>query len=98
MDVHYTLHGVPFVWDEAKARSNLGKHGVSFETAAEAFFDPFVRWTDAGEHAEERLAFLGMTEASRLVFVVYAERKVDVFRIISARPATPAERRTYEEL
>lgn len=98
MDTHYTLHGVPFVWDGAKARGNLGKYGVSFETAAEAFFDPFLRLVDAGEHEEERIALPGMTEASRLLFVVYAEREGDVFRIISARPATPAERREYEDL
>lgn len=98
MDVHYSLHGVPFVWDAVKARSNLGKHGVSFEAAAEAFLDPFLRLVDAGKHDEERLAFLGMTEASRLLFVVYAEREADVFRIISARPATAAERRAYEDL
>jgi uncharacterized DUF497 family protein len=29
-----------FVWDEAKDRSNRKKHGVSFETAIEAFLDP----------------------------------------------------------
>jgi len=98
LDVHYARHGVPFVWDGAKARGNLGKHGVSFEAAAEAFFDPFLRLVDAGEHDDERIAFLGMTDASRLLFVVYAEREGDVFRIISARPATPAERREYEDL
>ncbi|MEW6488503.1 MAG: BrnT family toxin [Thermodesulfobacteriota bacterium] len=98
MDVHYTLHGVSFVWNGAKAQSNARKHGVAFESAAEAFFDPFLRLVDAGEHDEERIALLGMTEASRLLFVVYAEREDDVFRIVSARPATSAERRDYEDL
>ncbi|MDW7712617.1 MAG: BrnT family toxin [Deferrisomatales bacterium] len=98
MDVHFTLHGIPFVWDSAKARANLGKHGVSFETACEAFFDPFLRLTGAGDHDEDRLAFLGTTDRGRLLFVVYVERRHDVFRIISARPATPGERREYEDL
>jgi len=29
-----------FEWDEAKAHSNLAKHGVSFEEAASVFGDP----------------------------------------------------------
>jgi uncharacterized DUF497 family protein len=98
MDVHFLTQGVAFVWDSAKATANLRKHGVGFETACEAFFDPFVRPADAGEHDEERLAFLGMTERGRLLFVVYVERDGDQFRIVSARPATPAERREYEDL
>ncbi len=96
MDVYFTLHGVTFVWDAQKARSNLRKHGVTFEEACEAFFDPFVMPADAGRHEEERLAFLGMTERGRLLFVVYTERGDDVFRVISARRATRTERRAYE--
>ena len=29
-----------FEWDEAKAKSNLAKHGVSFEEASTVFGDP----------------------------------------------------------
>lgn len=97
MDVHYTLHGVGFVWDSTKARANLAKHGVTFETACEAFFDPFLRLMDAGQHDEERLAFVGETEHGTMLFVVYVERGGDVFRLVSARNATPAERRDYED-
>lgn len=52
MDVYFTLHGVRFVWDHAKARANAAKHGVTFETTCEAFFDPFLSLTDAGRHEE----------------------------------------------
>ncbi len=31
-----------FEWDDEKARSNLRKHGVSFEDAAQAFDDPLL--------------------------------------------------------
>jgi uncharacterized DUF497 family protein len=41
MDITYRLQGVTFEWDEEKARTNVEKHGVTFEEAAEAFFDPF---------------------------------------------------------
>jgi len=75
---------------------NFAKHGVASETAAEAFFDPFLCLTDAGTHAEDRLAFLGMTETSRLLFVVFTERQGERYRVISARPATRSERREYE--
>jgi uncharacterized DUF497 family protein len=29
-----------YTWDEEKARANLRKHGVSFESAKEVFEDP----------------------------------------------------------
>jgi uncharacterized DUF497 family protein len=31
-----------FQWDEKKNRTNRRKHGVSFETAIQAFWDPNV--------------------------------------------------------
>jgi uncharacterized DUF497 family protein len=31
-----------FEWDRAKAATNVKKHGISFETAARVFADPFV--------------------------------------------------------
>jgi len=43
-------------WDAAKARTNLKKHGVSFEEASTAFNDPlFITFLDV-EHSldEER--------------------------------------------
>ena len=43
MDITYQLQGVEFVWDEEKARSNIANHGVTFEEAAEVFFDPFYQ-------------------------------------------------------
>ncbi len=32
-----------FEWDKAKARSNIKKHGVSFEDAMAVFQDPLAR-------------------------------------------------------
>jgi hypothetical protein len=34
--------GPLFEWDEDKARSNLAKHGVSFNLGATVFDDPFL--------------------------------------------------------
>ena len=40
MLIEYTFQGIQFEWDRQKADINLQKHGISFETACEAFLDP----------------------------------------------------------
>jgi uncharacterized protein len=98
MLIEYELQGVQFEWDSHKADTNLQKHGVSFETACEAFLDPFVRSTDIEETDEElREAIIGMTVAWKLLYVVYTMRNEERFRIISARHVTKGERKKYEE-
>ncbi len=47
MNVFYQRQGVEFEWDSNKAQSNLEKHGISFEEATEAFFDPFYQEGEA---------------------------------------------------
>ncbi len=42
-----------FEWDEAKAVSNVAKHGVSFEEAASAFGDRLSLTITDPEHSEE---------------------------------------------
>ena len=96
MDERYELNGISFVWDASKALSNVSKHRVSFEQAAEAFFDPFLRIVDAGPEDEARDALIGLDERWNLLFVVHIEADGELFRIISARRATPHERRIYE--
>jgi uncharacterized DUF497 family protein len=84
-----------FEWDDAKAASNWLDHGISFETAREAFRDPFAveRVDNRHDDNEERIALLGMAE-NRLLFVSYTLRGERI-RIISARKAEPHERRRY---
>jgi uncharacterized DUF497 family protein len=96
VDVRYELNGISFVWNADKAQSNLSKHRVSFEQAAEAFFDPFLRVVDASPEEEARDALIGMDDRWNLLFVVHIEVEGDRFRIISARRAIPRERRIYE--
>ena len=84
-------------WDEAKATSNLKKHGVAFEEAATVLLDPLAI-TVADDHAtEERNITVGHSALARTLVVVTTERAGDRIRIISARRATPKERRDYEE-
>ena len=96
MDERYELKGITFVWDSNKAQANLAKHGVAFSQAAQAFFDPFLRVTDAGTDSETRDAVIGMDERWNLLFVVHLVLEEDIIRIISARKATPNERSYYE--
>ena len=96
MDIVYQLQGAEFEWDDDKARSNVIKHGVTFEEAAEAFFDPFYQTGEASIDGEQRDFILGYSWSQHLLLVVYTERGRRT-RIISARAATRAERKLYEE-
>jgi hypothetical protein len=76
----------------------LQKHGTSFETACEAFLDPFVQSIDVEEVDQElHEAIIGMTISWKLLYVVYTIRNENIFRIISARSVTKIERKKYEE-
>jgi uncharacterized DUF497 family protein len=90
--------GVTFEWDVRKAIANLRKHGVDFEDAATVFRDPLAITYEDPDHsvAENREITVGCTMKGHLVFVSHCERE-DRVRIISARPATRAERKQYEE-
>lgn len=87
-----------FEWDSDKAVANLDKHGVSFQEASTVFNDDLSLTARDPAHSlnEHRFVTFGMSSASRLVAVAHTERG-DIIRIISARPATRAERKFYEE-
>jgi uncharacterized protein len=98
MDTLFVYAGQRFGWDTEKALANLKKHGIRFEQACEVFADPFFRLVDATSNDEAREAVIGMTEQSTLLFVVHVVvERGGVIRIISARKATRAERRFYED-
>lgn len=86
-----------FEWDPGKAESNRRKHGLGFPEAATAFGDPLSLTIPDPEHSrgEERFILIGRTFRDRLVVVAHSEAGNNI-RIISARPATNAERRHYE--
>ena len=87
-----------FEWDTAKAAKNPAKHGVSFEEAATVFRDTLSATGADPDHSvgEERFITFGVSTSGRLLVVAHTERG-DTIRIISARPATPGERKIYEE-
>ncbi|MGK7944648.1 MAG: BrnT family toxin [Microcystaceae cyanobacterium] len=96
MDVVYDLQNIAFEWDANKAQINVEKHGVTFEEAAEVFFDPFYQTGDGMVDSEQREFILGYSLAYRVLFVVFVERNQRT-RIISARPATRIEKKQYEQ-
>ncbi len=74
-----------FEWDNAKAKANHRRHGVSFELAKTVFQDPFAteRIDDREDHDEERFVIVGVAERQERI------------RIISARRATQNEQDDY---
>lgn len=86
-----------FEWHPPKAERNLAYHGVSFEEAATVFDDPLADIQPDLLHSidEARFLALGTSSAEQLLVVVFTERP-GVIRIISAREATPRERKNYE--
>lgn len=85
-----------FEWDEQKALSNLAKHRVGFVAACEVFDDPFAIDTEARstDYGEVRRRIVGVVNGV-LLTVIYTERDEKI-RMISARRASRAERREYD--
>lgn len=84
------MHG-DFDWEEAKATSNLAKHGISFDEAMLAMKDPFSQDFDDALHP----ANLSLAIWAYPVHRLHRERPPDPHH--QARDATRHERRLYEE-
>jgi uncharacterized DUF497 family protein len=92
--------GVKVDWDENKSRANIAKHGIEFSTAKSVFDDPlFVTRLDPFPD-EERFRAIGAAP-NGILFVVHTIKELsggdELYWIISARYATSAERKAYEE-
>ena len=101
MNAEIPAHKTHFEWDTAKAKANLKKHRVSFETATRVFADPFAITTqDRIEDGEYRWQTLGMVDGVVLLLVAHTLQEVEdggeLIRIISARRADPNEKRNSE--
>ncbi len=86
-----------FEWDPRKATANLEKHGVSFDEALLAFFDPnAIEFIDPFNSEDEiRFQLIGISD-TRLLFVGYTVRD-DRIRIITARKANAKQTKYYNE-
>lgn len=86
-----------FDWDPRKAIANREKHGVSFDEAVLAFFDPnaIELFDDLHSNDEVRFQLVGISSVM-LLFVGYTVRD-DKIRIVTARKANPRQVRYYNE-
>lgn len=90
-----------FTWDERKNQINKQKHGISFETAILAFNDAHqVSRPERTVDGELRWQTIGMVKEVHVLLVAHTISEggdEEGIRIISARKATPRERRVYAE-
>jgi len=90
------------IWDDAKAQSNLLKHGVTFAQAATVMLDPLALtvFDEAHSTTEDRWYTLGQTSEGRLLALAHTYQMQDAnmtkIRLISAREATRREQQQYE--
>lgn len=95
-----------YEWEEEKNQRNIRKHGISLETATAIFDDPMLYEYHDKVHSgynkvgvwEDRYIALGWL--NKILYVVYTVRQKDgkeVTRMISARKATPEEKKRYED-
>ncbi len=84
-----------FEWDQAKAKSNLEKHGVSFLTAAAIFQNERLeRVDDREDYGEVRWIALGRADIE-VYRVIYTWRAENLVRIVSAQRASKDEEKIY---
>lgn len=88
---------VKVTWHPQKAETNLKKHRIRFSDAETVLFDPMaLTIEDQDVEGERRFVSVGSDALGRVLVVVYTYRE-DAIRLISARRATPTERKYYEE-
>jgi uncharacterized DUF497 family protein len=89
---------VRYEWDPRKAEANLGDHGVSFAEAVTVLEDDFaLTREDPDADDEVRFVTLGLSNLASLLVVVYAYRRPDIIRVISAWKANKRQGEAYEE-
>lgn len=85
-----------FEFDPKKAIANLRKHGVSFAEVEPVFYDDFaLTREDIDAVGEARFVTVGTDALGRVIAVCWTQRSQNV-RLISARIASPSERKSYE--
>lgn len=91
-----------FEWDDEKAKKNQRKHKVNFEEAKTVFGDPLLVSFPDEYHSDkdQRLVSIGASSQNKILLVAHTEILENgdiIVRLITARKATAAERRVYEE-
>lgn len=91
------VHG-NFEWDSEKAKTNIKKHGISFEEILPIFDDPYF-WEqfDNDDSTLEETRYFGTAKINGFAVVVTSYTERERTRIISARISTSEEEKNYEE-
>ena len=83
-------------WDPAKPDANRDKHAVEFGDAVGVLEDPRALTANDPHPDEPRFVTLGLDLLLRVLVVCWTQRGEEQ-RLISARKATPTERRQYDK-
>ena len=84
-------------FDPDKSAENFRKHRIAFSEVEPAFYDDHAQTIeDPDSQGEQRLTMLAMDGQGRLLVICFTERGENI-RVISARKASPAEAKTYDE-
>jgi uncharacterized DUF497 family protein len=84
-------------FDPKKDTANLAKHGVSLAEGDGVLHDPLaITIEDCSAPDEQRWVSIGANSLGALMVVVWTERGEEI-RLISVRPASAKERKSYEK-
>ncbi|MFZ2630467.1 MAG: BrnT family toxin [Desulfosalsimonadaceae bacterium] len=92
------MNELQFEWDKRKEKTNIKKHGVSFEEAQAVFYDENAIQFFDPDHSddEDRFILLGISFKLRILVVCHCFREDEgIIRIISARKADDDEENEY---
>ena len=88
-------HGRLFLWDDAKRRRVLRRHGVDLASVPKVFDGPTLEEFDFDHSdSEDRSRLIGMLD-DRCVVVIYTLR-AGAIRLVSARRAEAEEESEFE--
>ena len=86
-----------YEWSPDKDKTNLKKHGISFNEACQIFENDVFTWIDKRkDYNETRNISIGSLDGEIIIVVVHTDRN-GITRIISARPAKKKESKIYNE-
>lgn len=88
------------IWDEAKNKQNIKKHGFDLADTAELFTGNapfFVNLDTRQDYGEDRWKGIGVLQGVVVVVVIFTERDDETIRVISLRKANSREKKTYEQ-
>ena len=85
------------IWDEAKRRENLAKHGLDFADAGEVLHSHFRMDTPIRRGGEDRIESVSYALRFLAVLSVVHTERDGAARVISFRPASREQREIYDD-